>query len=139
MAVEPGSFLSDFLGSQGDNELVPQPRNSGSIAIARDYARQINGNIITNNTYNFEPQDSVKFNQKRLHDKIIEWLTPHEALQVQASIHRDAKSSRASGTGEWFLNGKAFEAWLTGTSNLTWVHGIGELPWKIGLGHLPTS
>lgn len=69
MAV-PDSFLSSFLGS--DDELISRSGKEGTITIARDNARQINGDIITNHTtYNFKLQESVNFN-KRLHEKVIE-------------------------------------------------------------------
>ncbi|KAF4985672.1 hypothetical protein FDECE_16403 [Fusarium decemcellulare] len=94
--------------------------NNGRVAIAKDNARQIVGNVINNY---FEYPGDREVNRKWLN--IIEWLTPSkEVLQTQALVHRDARQSQFEGTGTWFLDSPEFLQWLHGSETLLWVHGI---------------
>src|SRR5436190_13318905 len=84
------SFVSRFLGAH-DTESSPSLQ-AGYIAVAKDNARQIVGNIINN--YFGSPEDS-KF--QREWPSIIEWLVPtQEAVTLQARIHREARDSQAT-------------------------------------------
>jgi hypothetical protein len=117
-----GSFVSDFLGA-GDEEDISRGSRTGNIAIAKDNARQIIGNIINNY---FELPRHAKVNREWLN--VVEWLTPSkEAVAAQALIHRDARGSQAAGTGTWFLAAQPFQEWLHGLDTLRWVHGSGTL------------
>ena len=62
--------------------------------------------------------DDMKVKQQR--EQILAWLSG-----VDPSInHSAAQKKRASGTCEWLIRSKRFEAFTQGTNQLMWMHGI---------------
>lgn len=113
------SFTTEFFGLEAGQDA---DRGRGTVAIAKDNARQIVGNIITQNY--FVGRGNTKFTQEWL--DVVEWLTPsRQALEDQATIHQNARNSQAEGTGTRFANSQPFKNWVSGRSNLLWAHGIG--------------
>jgi hypothetical protein len=55
--------------------------------------------------------------------KALAWL---KAPDFQAN-HGNARALEQEGTGQWFVQGKAFRAWLEGSNRNLWVQGIRKL------------
>ncbi|KAL6699043.1 hypothetical protein J3F84DRAFT_393463 [Trichoderma pleuroticola] len=52
--------------------------------------------------------------------RILDWLTPID----YGLLHSDYVKRLQTGTGEWFLERKQFQDWITGSNNTLFCHGI---------------
>ncbi|KAI9754954.1 MAG: hypothetical protein M4579_004490 [Chaenotheca gracillima] len=60
---------------------------------------------------------AAKHDAKR--NKILIWLSVADTSQNQ----NDALEEHETGTGNWLLNGKEFEQWMSAPNSMLWLHG----------------
>src|SRR5271168_5040350 len=65
-----------------------------------------------------EHNDDQEFQRRR--DKILTWLDKSDP-KVN---HGDSRRKHEHGTGNWFLESKAFNDWKTTPGSFIWLHGI---------------
>ena len=96
-----------------------QTRIGGTIAVAKDSARQHVGDVI-NNYFGISPHG--EFERQWL--DIIEWLVPPEAANdFQKIMHKDARDSHEPATGLWFTDDDPLRRWISGDEPLRWLCG----------------
>ena len=107
--------------TSNENSARPIPVG-GTIAIARDHARQHVGDVI-NNYFGTLQQD--EFDRQWL--EVVEWLAPSEAANdLQKIIHKEALNTYEPGTGLWFTDGDPLLRWISGDELLRWLCGSGK-------------
>ena len=114
--------LTSRDASEGrDNHVRPVPVG-GTIAVAKDSARQHVGDVI-NNYFGIPPQN--EFVRQWL--EIVEWLVPLEAANdLQKVIHKEARNNHEPATGLWFTDGAPLRRWISGDEPLRWLCGSGK-------------
>lgn len=94
-------------------------RIGGTIAVAKDSARQHVGDVI-NNYFGISPRG--EFERQWL--DIIEWLVPLEAANdFQRIMHKEARNIHVPDTGLWFTDNDPLLRWISGAEPLRWLCG----------------
>src|SRR6266481_3691181 len=62
----------------------------------------------------------VCFSGDELRSQVGKWLDPPDP----SSNHNTAWQQRRSKTGEWFVKGEQFLAWMRTVRSFLWIHGI---------------
>ena len=107
-------------GRDGHSRSVPV---GGTIAVAKDSARQHVGDVI-NNYFGTSQRD--EFERQWL--EVIEWLVPLEAANdLQKIIHKEARNNHEPTTGLWFTDSHPLQQWISGAEPLRWLCGSGKL------------
>lgn len=125
----PSLYRSSTIDAVTSNQSEPVQLTSGggTIAVARDNARQHVGNVI-HNYFGSSQQDGLQ----RTWLKVIEWLVPSKAAtDLQTLIYTESHKKHDPGTGVWFSHGDPINRWLSGEDPLRWLCGSGELPFRM--------
>ncbi len=94
----------------------------GTIAVARDNARQHVGNVIQNY---FGSSQQDQYQRRWL--EVIEWLIPAKAAtDLQTLIYTESRDKHEHDTGLWFTRGNALNRWLSREEPLRWLCGSGK-------------
>ena len=91
----------------------------GTIAVARDNARQHVGNVIHNY---FGSSQRDQYQRRWL--EVIEWLIPVKAAtDLQTLIYTESRKKHDPDTGLWFTRGNALNRWISREEPLRWLCG----------------
>ena len=114
--------LTTHGASDARNGHAPPVPVGGTVAVARDSARQHVGDVI-NNYFGTSQRDEVE----RQWLEVIEWLVPREAANdLQKLIHKEARNNHAPATGLWFTDDPPLRRWISGDEPLRWLCGSGK-------------
>ena len=110
------------VANQHGHEGVQPTPVGGTIAVARDNARQHVGNVIQNY---FGSSQQDQYQRRWL--EVIEWLIPAKAAtDLQTLIYTESRNKHDPDTGHWFTHGDALNRWISREEPLRWLCGSGK-------------